>query len=155
MSLVEVAFALAILSLLITALFATLVAANRAETMSREREAVGRVAGLQLESASSTQDFDNVMTTFNNFAFDVPYGLADAAGVQPSLFGVNSLNTGADVRKAGHIAVVFIDADGGTTTPVDYDADGNNDYVEIRVTIVWKSSDGTPTSYGVSTRRAR
>lgn len=148
MTLVEVATSVALLGLLLTGIFATLATAQRAETFTRERQAASSAAFNYLDLVAAHPDFTGTKITWDGQAFHVPYG---AATLPPAS---SPINAGADKEKAGRIQVVELDLDGDGEAD-DYDADGAADLIEVRVTVRWKSSDGSDQRIEALVRRTR
>lgn len=148
MTLVEIAVSLALLAVLLTGVFATLAAAQRAEIATREHQAVSAAVFKRLDVVASHPSFSGTLTTWNGATFHVRYG---EHVLQPA---TSPLNAGANREKVGRIEVVAVDVD-GDDVPDDYDGDGSPDLIEIRIVVAWRSGDGSDRQYDALVRRAR
>jgi prepilin-type N-terminal cleavage/methylation domain-containing protein len=146
LTLIEVVVATGVLSIVLTSMFGTLGGFQRAETMTRERQAAAQAAFRQLDLVGASS-FSS-LSGWNGAAFDVRYNdtLLPAASVP--------INTGGDADRCGRVVVVDVDLDGDGAAE-DYDGDSTADLVEIRVQCAWRSVDGSDASFEAVTRRSR
>jgi len=182
LSLVEIVFAVALLTIFFTGMFGTLTMTQRAEVSTREHQMASLAAHRKLDELLSISDFSRLPSSsvgaedIEGEAFDVTYvsgvdldgdlaytGTGERAPVflPPAEASFWPLNPGGASGRAGHVQVwrhENYDFDGDGVDDLDggdYDLDGSVDLAEIRVIVAWRSADGTNRKLEVSSWRGR
>jgi type II secretory pathway pseudopilin PulG len=147
LTLVEILFALAVLSILLLGVFATLATAQKASIMARERAAASESCFRQLDLVLANPTFDAVADTSG--VFEVEYdtgrgGVHLAAAADPYPTELESVRPPASHDKPGTVVTVR-----------DPDGDGSAGVLEVRVTVAWRSVDNTNQRLDAVARRLR
>lgn len=151
LTLVEIVMAVAVLSIFLVGMFATLANAQLADVLTRERAAASEAAFTMLDTVM-TSDFD--LMANRSLAFDVEFDTG-RSGAQPRLAPARTFPT--DVwTSMGQTPPATITTPGVVVTRTGVDGDpGNADLMEVRVMVAWRASDGTDQRIDVTTRRVR
>ena len=152
MTLIEVVMAAGLLMVLLSGLFASLATARRVEVLTRERQAASEAASRVLDRLTADTQFGDLVrgTEVPVYAFDVPYGPTSLPAAQAAYWprNLDDPDTAADESAfAGHVSVTDLAIDG------DYDGDGVADAVDVRVTVAWRSVDGSNQRVDLIVRR--
>lgn len=151
LTLVEIVIAVAILSVFLVGMFATMASAQRADVLTRERTAASEAAFTMLDTIM-TSDFD--LMSNRTLTFNVEFDTG-RAGTQPFLAPAASFPT--DVWTSwGQTAPTTFPTAGVVVTRTGVDGDaGNTDLMEVRVMVAWRAFDGTDQRLDVTSRRVR
>lgn len=141
-TIIEVAVALALLAAVLVGVFSVLSVSLRADTAAREHRAASDAAFTQLELRLA-DDFDAVVRApAQGFPVRVQAGHGEThLTPAPTTFFDPEED---DPACAGHVRVVS-----------DPDGSGSSNLLEVRVTVAWRSHDGTDRRVDVVSRRAR
>lgn len=144
MTILEVAVALALLAGGLVGIFSGLSVAMRADAAARERRAASDAAFTELELRLA-DDFDAVAEA-PAVAFHVPLQAGHAETNLRPASGAFFDPGEDDPGCAGHVRVV--------TNP-DGHKEPSNNLLEVRITVAWRSHDGTDQRVDVVSRRSR
>lgn len=147
LTVVEVTVALAVLTMLLVGVFGAMSVAMRADIAAREHRAASDAAFAQLERRLAEPDFEAVATEGAD-GFHVTLDVA-GQGSRPKLAPAarTFFDPGPDeATMAGHVRVV--------RNP-DRETPPSDGLIEIRVTVAWRSHDGSDRRVDVASRRSR
>ncbi len=146
-SLLEVMVAVGVFAGLALAVFSALHYAGRAEVLAREHLAASEAAGRELDLLMARPDFDAIAGVARAFAVPQPSGVGTLPPASAGYFprATDDASTPEDeAEMAGHLS-----------TTLDPDGDGSARLLEVRVTVAWRSADGSDQRVDLVTRRAR
>lgn len=153
MTLIEVAIATSVLSVLMLGLLSSLNVAQRSSFYVQERQAALEAAQRQLDLVTSAGDIDAILRVpgvgsgaiknVTEYAFQVPLRGSTLAPATATWLPLNADDpaTSVDEREfAGHVRVIEdVDGDGVLTSDEDFDDDGAVDLIEVQVIVAWRS----------------
>lgn len=147
MTLMEVMVAVGVFAGLALAVFSALHFAARAEVLAREHLAASETASTELDLLLARPDFEAIAGLSRTFAVAQPAGGGTLPAASDAFFprATDDASTPEDESDmAGHLS-----------TTRDPDADGSAGLLEVRVTVAWRSADGSDQRLDLVTRRAR
>jgi type II secretory pathway pseudopilin PulG len=130
---VEIVFALAVMIMLLTGLFASMLHSQKTDVLTRERAAASEACFAAMDAFLA-----NPAAIGNGTAtFDVSYDSGRSSAGLPVVYTLRPALTYPVARPVGSTGA-------GTVTIINNpDANGNTGLVEVRVTVAWRAADNT------------